>query len=427
MASVNRSQLIQFAIDCNNINFDRSLSSMKLTCTLSHENPVILLVTDGTENNLENVILAGYILSNTRTIYITVNFVDFSPVCVNMFALPIVFPTSALSIDNYFYFKENMDPIIYQQFGHIDKDQNIGMVVYSMDSNILTIDALVTKICWKKSDFQPVLKTPKNETIETMYCLFTLDTDKCTYWEYVLTENTPICEIDMISENNVSVYKIEYRTPTMFIFLRYVYVTNSLSLVIPNECNLRLKFFQSIRNQVALNINMPYFSVSPELGYIEIYFPGRMTLKPYQITELNLRGTFTNLSVVGIFIPKSSSHFYSLPFIWQPCETFKVYLYCETVINVNENTVIGHVYFTNRNYFPHAFHPKTYKECKSKVSTNSNSSLQINFMGNVFTTNTLPNVVIHPIDCLVAKKKSDTELLTRNSINLVPRFKRMQL
>lgn len=418
------SQLIQFTVDFNDLQPELNFSPAEITCILSHERPVLLLITDGTENNAECVTLVGHVLKNKKVIKINVFPMIQSINFVNIFALPIFNITSSLLIQDNCYFKENMDPLRFHQFTYLEKGLGTTpIILYSVKNGDLIVNATVTKITWEKNEFQPLLKNSNDQRLETMYCIFTFNTTYCKYWNVFFASATPICNVEMISEHNVSVYKIEYRSPVLFVFLRYLKVMNSRFCV--DECSLRLRFSKPNMQSVALNICMPYFNISEEFKTMEIYFPERMTLTPNHITQINLRGTFENPAAVGLFIPKKSNVL-SFPFIWQPRETFRIYVYCRNETFVTEHDIIGHVYFISREQFPHSFHPTAHADCKSKVEAAFNS-FRINFLGNDFFSDSLPILTVHPMTDFPYEQIQETENIRHNSMNITPRFKRMQL
>nr|QFW23072.1 hypothetical protein [Human betaherpesvirus 6] len=406
MYSPQLNHVLQLVFDCNHI-VPNSYQEITLKCRISSTKPGILFITDGTESETEDVLFDVQFLENTMTIKIKILPISRTvPVRIHLFSIPIYLPSPALEIDdiNALCQKENIDPIVYEQYGLTNMPISTTNVINQfkvVSNDSVETSLILLNLSWTESPYQSQKLDRYGRKLLIVFSAFSIDTRKCSYWKNLFKSMIPLCRVNMISEPGISIYKIEFNDPFLTIFLRNVVLPeNERRFPITKECYLRLTFSPPNRSTVTLNMNMPYFKICADGKSLEVFFPSDMSLVINTNKEITLRGKFTNKKIVGIFIPVQTHVFKLYPFLWFAQEPLKLRISCEKTVSVTEHDMLGRIFFVTKKLFRKPFRSLSNSDMKSLLThtENTDKPFEVHFMGNCFPAYLLPELTLHPLE-----------------------------
>lgn len=310
-----------------------------------------------------------------------------TPGLINIFALPIIKPSSALSIC---YFdlddKENSDKILTEtKFLKDKKDLFVTHQKSSNESELVFIVA--SNLKWYKKN--PIMFS-RDGYCETIINLCTTIVINTNDW-LVKSDFFDACETDHISNPFVWIRKVNYKPPYLYFFLRYNLSESRPHP--PSDCTLRLKLFYSYtKTQLCLSLQTPFCQIDPIHGYfINIYFNKPLSLKKDVPTKIIFSETFSNENFVGIFFPKADDNIIPSPCYWLPLKKLKIMLYSKKDVAVTCQDKIGKVFFFSRHYINST---EYFELSGDEIGSNLLGHDFIELMTSAYDINALPTIFI---------------------------------
>ncbi|APZ76286.1 hypothetical protein MRV_0075 [Murid herpesvirus 3] len=155
-----------------------------------------------------------------------------------------------------------------------------------------------------------------------------------------------------ISNNNVYIKKIRYYAFRLDIYFHFIMTQRELNYHSPPfSFSVEIKFScKPLYDAPRIVIYRPYYKISYSEGCMLIKFPDNMNLQKDEEHKIVYQFCYYSQKLYAIFIPYFSHDYTIISTIWHDGNFLKIRLRSRVNKYICQNTVLGKVYFLNRNY-----------------------------------------------------------------------------